>query len=197
MCHKGFHAEFSSKQRQYRLISLIREEERRQSNHWNQLFTMKNSTLAGCSGTWLHNIVTECETGFWHVNHILVTRNLSHELQVMSYWICSDYEFIMLFPLLLKALISPTWGLKNGNAWRIKKDRCLTTANIYISVLLKQYFMDIVFYSWQTVISFYQKQLCDNATIKVIVQSQYENPSHFCYPSNMMKKINIITVKHV
>lgn len=57
--------------------------------------------------------------------------------------------------------------------------------------------MDIVFYSWQTVISFYQKQLCDNATIKVIVQSQYENPSHFCYPSNMMKKINIITVKHV
>lgn len=154
MCHKGFHAECSSKQRQYRLISLIREEERRQSNHWNQLFTMKNSTLAGCSGTWLHNIVTECETGFWHVNHILVTRNLSHELQVMSYWICSDYEFIMLFPLLLKALISPTWGLKNGNAWRIKNDRCFTTANIYISVLLKQYFMDIVFYSWQTVISF-------------------------------------------
>lgn len=45
VCHRRCHAGFHSNQRLYQLISLIREGERRETNHWNQLVTMKTSTL--------------------------------------------------------------------------------------------------------------------------------------------------------
>lgn len=78
VCHGGCHAGFHSNPWLYQLISLIREGERRETNHWNQLGGMKTSTLAAFSGTWSHIIVMKCEAGF---------KNAHHTLQVLIYCI--------------------------------------------------------------------------------------------------------------
>lgn len=51
VCHRGCHAGFHSNQGLYQLISLIREGERRETDHWNQLVRMKTSTLTALGGT--------------------------------------------------------------------------------------------------------------------------------------------------
>lgn len=96
-CQRGCHVEFSfcflSKHGLYQWIFLIREEEKRDSNHWNQLVRMKTSPFAFTSPLWHVDGTRWARQVFDIPFRLLQLQSHYFLLYVMSSWVVSDLYF--------------------------------------------------------------------------------------------------------